>query len=186
MHRHSTPAPNVVLFKADDLHYPCDATPQRYRVECYELQADLILPAVKQDYRKASAVCDGAGTQRLVAACYSGLGRNASGASAFDFGGIRKRCDLASQYGKPYCYQGAVRHLSYAPSELPRGIAFCRSLPEGDTRALCWDGVGLQVGGFFADLASRQKACQSDLAGDVSACLVGAGAAPAAGSPNQR
>jgi len=29
MHRHSMPAPHVVLFKPDDLHYPCDATPAR-------------------------------------------------------------------------------------------------------------------------------------------------------------
>src|ERR1700682_1345046 len=61
MHRHSTPATSVVLFKSNDLHYPCDATPARYRRECYELQADLILPALKQDYRKAGQVCDAAG-----------------------------------------------------------------------------------------------------------------------------
>jgi len=185
MHRHSMPAPNVVLFKPDDLHYPCDATPQRYRVECYELQADLILPAVKQDYRKASAICDQAGTPRLVASCYSGLGRNASGAAAFQFAGIRRRCDLSSDYGKSFCYQGAVRHLAYAPSELPRGVAFCRSLPEGETRARCWDGIGLQVSGFFADLAAREKACQSDLPGDVAACLEGAGARQSAGPANR-
>jgi hypothetical protein len=185
MHRHAMPAANVVLFKPDDLHYPCDATPERYRVECYQLQADLILPALRQDYRKAGAVCDAAGSPRLVAECYAGLGRNASGAAAFQFAGIRKRCDLASDYGKPYCYQGAVRHLAYAPSELPRGIAFCRSLPEGETRIRCWDGVGLQVSGFFADIPSRRKACQSDLPGDVTACLEGAGAAPAASSANR-
>jgi hypothetical protein len=185
MHRHSMPTSNVVLFKPDDLHYPCDATPERYRLECYELQADLILPAVKQDYRKAGAVCDGAGTPRLVAECYSGLGRNASGAAAFRFDGIRRRCDLASAYGKPFCYQGAVRHLAYAPSELPRGISFCRSLPEGQIRARCWDGIGLQVSGFFADIASRQKACQSDLPADVAACLEGAAAAPRAGTANR-
>src|SRR6478672_11467876 len=82
MHRHAMPAKGLVLFKADDLQYPCDATPDRYRVECYELQADLILPAVKQDYAKAGAVCDRAGPPMLVKSCYVGLGRNASGASA--------------------------------------------------------------------------------------------------------
>ncbi|HET7612388.1 MAG TPA: hypothetical protein VFK26_00580 [Gemmatimonadaceae bacterium] len=185
MHRHSMPASNVVLFKPDDLHYPCDATPQRYRLECYELQADLILPAVKEDYRKAGAVCDGAGTPILVAQCYSGLGRNASGAAAFQFEGIRRRCDLASAYGKPFCYQGAVRHLAYAPSELPRGISFCRSLPEGETRARCWDGIGLQVSGFFADIESRKKACHSDVAADVAACLEGAGTGAATSAANR-
>jgi hypothetical protein len=177
MHRHSMPAANVVLFKPDDLHYPCDAARERYRRECYELQADLILPALKQDYRKASIICDGAGAPDLVRECYAGLGRNASGASAFQYSGIRKRCELASTFGKPYCYQGAVRHLAYAPSELARGVAFCRSLPEGDSRARCWDGVGLQVGGFFANPESRRKACQSDVPQDVAACIEGAGAA---------
>ena len=176
MHRHSMPAQNVVLFKPGDLHYPCDATPPRYRRECYELQADLILPAVKQDYRKASAVCDGAGAPDLVNACYVGLGRNASGGAAFQYAGIRKRCNLASPAGLPYCYEGAVRHLAYAPSELPRGVAFCKSLPEGDGRERCWDGVGLQIGGFFADQASRRRACQSDSASDVAACIESAGA----------
>lgn len=175
MHRHSMPAQNVVLFKPGDLHYPCDATPPRYRRECYELQADLILPAVKQDYRKASAVCDGAGAPDLVSACYVGLGRNASGGAAFQYAGIRKRCDLASAAGLPYCYEGAVRHLAYAPSELPRGVAFCKSLPEGEARVRCWDGIGLQIGGFFVDQASRRQACQSDSASDVAACIEGAG-----------
>jgi hypothetical protein len=93
MHRHSTPGALVVLFNPSDLQYPCDATPARYRRECYELQADLILPAVKQDYRKASAVCDGAGAPEFVQECYVGLGRNASGAAAFGYPGIRRRCD---------------------------------------------------------------------------------------------
>ena len=147
----------------------------RYRRECYELQTDLILPALGQDYRKASQVCDAAGTQDLVRECYVGLGRNASGASAFQYPGIRKRCDLASPAGKPFCYQGAVRHLAYAPSELPRGIAFCRSLPDGEAHLRCWIGIGLQVGGFFPDQASRERACQSESAADVAACVEAAG-----------
>ncbi|HEX9310021.1 MAG TPA: hypothetical protein VF887_04360 [Gemmatimonadaceae bacterium] len=180
MHRHSSPSASVVLFRPNDLHYPCDATPVRYRRECYELQADLILPAVKQDYRKASAVCDAAGDADLVRACYVGLGRNASGASAFQYAGIRKRCEEASAVGVPFCYEGAVRHLAYAPSELPRGVAFCKSLPEGEGRLRCWDGVGLQVSGFYSDLPTRQRACQSENADDVAACVEGAGARPSA------
>jgi len=175
MHRHSMPAAGVVLFKPDDLHYPCDATPARYRRECYELQSDLILPAVNQDYRKASAVCDAAGSPDFVRECYVGLGRNASGGSAFQYEGIRKRCDQTSPVGAPFCYQGAVRHLAYAPGELPRGAAFCKSLPEGETRTRCWDGVGLQIGGFFSDSASRERACQSEVPRDVAACVEGAG-----------
>jgi hypothetical protein len=183
MHRHSTPAPTVVLFKPKDLHYPCDATPLRYRRECYDLQADLILPAVKQDYQKAAEICDSAGTPDLMRSCYLGLGRNASGASAFQYSGIRKRCDKSSSNGVAFCYEGAVRHLAYAPSELPRGVAFCKSLPAGDTRAKCWDGVGLQVGGFFADLPSRRRACKTENADDVAACVQGAGVT--AGSPTE-
>jgi hypothetical protein len=179
MHRHAMPAENVVLFKPDDLHYPCDATPARYRRECYELQSDLILPALKGDYAKASAVCDAAGAQELLIACYAGLGRNASGAASFQYAGIRQRCELASPAGRPFCYRGAVRHLAYAPSELPRGIAFCRSLPEGEDRTSCWDGVGLQVGGFYADATSREQACKSGDASEFAACLEGAGVASA-------
>jgi hypothetical protein len=157
------------------LHYPCNATTARYRRACYELQADLILPAVKDDYRKAAQVCDGAGTPELVRACYSGLGRNASGAAAFQYRGIRKRCDLASPAGLAACYQGAVRQLAYAPSELARGVGFCRTLPAGETRSLCWNGVGLQIGGFYPDQATRERACRSDTAADVAACVLGAG-----------
>lgn len=178
MHRHSMPPASVVLFERNDLHYPCDSTATKYRRECYELQADLILPAVQQDYRKASAVCDGAGTPDLVAACYVGLGRNASGASAFQYAGIKKRCALASSYGAAFCYQGAVRHLAYAPSELPRGTAFCKSLPDGESRTRCWDGIGLQIGGFYADLGARRRACSAESASDAAACIEGSGAAP--------
>lgn len=183
MHRHSMPAATVVLFKPSDLLYPCNSTPERYRRECYELQADLILPAVKQDYEQAAKVCDRAGAPDFVRKCYLGLGRNASGAAAFQYAGIRKRCDRSSSFGLAYCYQGAVRHLAYAPSELPRGVAFCNTLPGGETRARCWDGVGLQIGGFFADLASRRRACQSDNPADVAACSEGAGITEAATKP---
>ena len=175
MHRHSMPAASVVLYKPNDLQYPCDAAAPRYRRECYELQADLILPALKQDYGKAGRVCDAAGVPDLVRACYVGLGRNASGAAAFQYAGIKRRCDLASASGRAFCYEGAVRHLAYAPSELPRGVAFCKSLPDGDARSRCWGGVGLQIGGFFSNPASRQRACQSEAAADVAACVEGAG-----------
>ena len=183
MHRHSMPTASVVLFRKNDLQYPCDSTDAKYRHECYELQADLILPAVEQDYKKASAVCDAAGAPGLVAACYAGLGRNASGASAFKFAGIKKRCALASAFGAPFCYLGAVRHLAYAPSELPRGVAFCSSLPVGDSRTECWKGLGLQIGGFFGDVDARRRACGDDVSTDATACLVGAGAWPANTKP---
>jgi hypothetical protein len=182
MHRHSTPSSAVVLFNPKNLQYPCDATPARYRRECYELQSDLILPAVRQDYRKAAQVCDAAGTPDLVRSCYVGLGRNASGAAAFQYAGIRKRCDLASPYGLPFCYQGAVRHLAYAPSELPRGIAFCKSLPDGEARSRCWGGVGLQIGGFYSDSLARQRACHSESPSDVAACALGAGVVAGSGA----
>src|SRR2546423_1686821 len=178
MHRHSTPAASVVLFRPNDLHYPCDSIPTRYRRECYELQTDLILPAVGQDFKKASRVCDTAGDADLVRACYVGVGRNAFGSSAVRYTGIRRRCGQASASGVAFCYQGAVRHLAYAPSELPRGTAFCKSLPEGEGRSLCWDGIGLQIGSFYADIPTRQRACRSDNAEDVAACEEGAGAAP--------
>jgi hypothetical protein len=175
MHRHSTPAPSVVLYKPKDLHYPCNTTPLRYRRACYELQADLILPALKQDYRKAGRVCDAAGNPDLTSACYLGLGRNASGAAAFHYGGIRKRCDLASAAGLPFCYQGAVRHLAYAPSELARGVGFCNSLSPGEVRSRCWNGIGLQIGSFYSDQSTRQRACRSSSSDDVAACELGAG-----------
>ena len=175
MHRHSMPAASVVLFRPDDLRYPCDSTAPKYRYACYELQSDLILPAVKQDYRKASAVCDEAGAPDLSAFCYVGLGRNASGASAFQYDGIKKRCALASTFGQPFCYMGAVRHLSYAPSELSRGVGFCKSIPAGENRTRCWNGIGQQIASFFAYPAGRRHGCQTESAEDVSACLIGAG-----------
>jgi hypothetical protein len=185
MHRHSMPSATTVLYRPNDLHYPCDSTAPKYRFACYELQTDLILPAVKEDYRKASAVCDGAGSPELVAFCYVGLGRNASGASAFQYDGIKKRCAQASRFGEPFCYAGAVRHLAYAPSELPRGAAFCKSIPAGDDRTHCWMGVGQQVASFFAFAPERTRGCQTEDAADVSACLVGAGVEAVRDLPHQ-
>ena len=181
MHRHSTPSASVVLYRAKDLHYPCDSAAMKYRYACYELQSDLILPALKQDYKKAGAVCDQAGTPELVSFCYVGLGRNASGASAFQYDGIKKRCSLSSRFGEAYCYMGAVRHLAYARSELPRGVGFCKSLPAGENRTHCWYGIGQQVASFFADVPARKRGCETELANDFSACLVGAGVESLAG-----
>lgn len=175
MHRHSTPTSEVTLFKPGDLHYPCNVTPARYRGECYLLQADIILPAVKHNYARAARVCDGAGSTPLVRACYRGLGRNASGGAAFEFDEVMRRCASGSSSGSPFCYEGAVRQLAYAASELPRGIAFCKAIPVSQARMRCWGGLGLQIGGFFVDAAARRRACESDLPSDVAACINGAG-----------
>ena len=186
MHHHSTPAPGLRLFRPGDLHYPCSATPERYRRECYSLQPDIILPAVKHDYGRAAKVCDGAGQRDFVRACYRGLGRNASSAAGFAAKGIRKRCAAGSPSGAPFCYEGAVRQLAYAQSELPRGIAFCATMPEGEARRRCWGGLGMQIGGFFLDGASRRKACDSRHPADVLACLNGAGVAGAVSTNDEQ
>jgi hypothetical protein len=175
MHRHSMPSKSVLLFHPNDLHYPCDVTPARYQLECYELQTDLILPAVHEDYEMAAEVCDGAREPRLMRACYLGLGRNAAGASAFQYAGIIKRCTRSSAEGLPFCYAGAVRTLAYAPGELQRGIGFCQSLPRGDARAQCWDGIGLQIAGFYSDIGARARACQANDLSDRGSCFIGAG-----------
>ena len=175
MHRHSTPASSVVLYKPKNLHYPCDATPVRYRRECYELQADLD-PSRSQ--AGLSEGCQGLRWSRHGRPDSRVLSRARQkrvGSRCVPVHGIRKRCDLASPAGMPFCYQGAVRHLAYAPSELPRGIAFCKSLPDGEGRSRCWGGVGMQIGGFFTDLPSRQRACRSESSADVAACAEGAG-----------
>ena len=73
------------------------------------------------------------------------------------------------------------------PSRHNRGIksysairaAFCRSMPAGDSRSQCWEGVGLQIGGFFSNLTSRQRACGSENLQDSAACERGAGVASA-------
>lgn len=175
LHRHSMPSSSVTLYKPGDLHYPCNATPARYRRECYSLQADIILPAVKHNYSRAAKVCDGAGAAPLVRACYRGLGRNASGGATSDFRDIMVRCGGGSPAGAPFCYEGAVRQLAYAASELPRGVAFCRAIGASEPRMRCWGGLGLQIGGFFVDPAARRRACQSGRPADVNACLNGAG-----------
>lgn len=175
MHKHAAPKAGVVLFKPDDLHHPCSATGVKYRFACYDLQADLILPAVKQDFAKASRVCDAAGELVFVRACHAGLGRNAAGAAGFNVSGIRERCDKSSAEGLAYCYQGAVRQLSYGPTEVPRGFAFCGSLPEGELRTRCWSGLGMQISTFFGDAPSRLRACRSGNAADEKACASGAG-----------
>ena len=178
LHKHAEPRAGVTLFRADDLHFPCSATSAKYRFACYDLQADLILPAVKHDYARAARVCDDAGELALVRSCYAGLGRNAAGgAAATDFPGIRMRCDKSSASGIGYCYQGAARQLAYGPAELPRGVSFCGSLPGGESRERCWNGLGMQISTFFGATAARKQACRSGRAADERACTTGAGMA---------
>jgi hypothetical protein len=64
-------------------------------------------------------------------------------------------------------------------------VAFCKSLAEGEERVRCWHGVGLQIGGFLADIPARQRACRSEIPRDVAACVESAGAAPAEPSANR-
>ena len=98
---------NVVLFKPTI--FIIRATPRRrYRLECYQLQADLILPAVKGDYRRQARSAMRRALN-LVGGCYEDSAECIGGRSVW-YSGIRKRCDLASPAGVPYA-RGAVRNL---------------------------------------------------------------------------
>ena len=116
--------------KSDDLFYPCNASPEQFKRDCYLMQTSYMLKQTSVDFVKVFDLCSQVEAP-YIDTCYQSLGRDASGWSSSNVESTRYSCLLGKDFRQQSnCVLGAVRDfISYYHSDV-QGKAFCAALPD--------------------------------------------------------
>jgi mono/diheme cytochrome c family protein len=162
--------------KEDDLLYPCDSdvVVDQDKLYCYLLVTSYVLPKVGGDWSKVADWCRKADAN-FVRICFQSMGRDASGSSRQQPGGILRICRDARPDGEQECLFGAARDVLNNDATDLRGRELCESVPAAH-RSYCFYGLGSILGTVYATPEERERAC-ARFAGraDQANCERGAG-----------
>ncbi len=157
-----------------DALYPCSIVDSIYQFACYQLQGGLILSREHSNFAKATADCDLAppiGRSQ----CYVSLGTNASGMSLQHTPEVIAMCSHGDPGYQPFCFSGAVKNYIDITAKPDDGLNFCKQVPTGENRVMCFTAVGEETAVLYAaDVGARQQACERAVADGVLPCEQGA------------
>lgn len=153
--------PKQPSFRPDDLNYPCDEVDERYQRECYVMQASVMLNLTGRDYTKSFAACAAVPNAGLAFACYSSLGREASGEAIGADDRIWRTCQLgATEAAIDGCVWGAAKNETYTNAKPAEGIGFCQKV-DARYQGSCVQAVGEMIYSLYATPDERKQACSS-------------------------
>lgn len=169
------PAGGAAAFALDpaDRHYPCSALDDRYLVACYQMQTSAVLFLNGGDFAAAATFCDEA-PERFRTTCYSSIGRDVSGYVVQDHQEAMRRCALGTAPARDYCHLGYVKNLIDLSADPADGMAYCRQLPAGSAKALCYRSVGEQIWALGGSDVRREELCGQSEAPYRQHCRTGA------------
>lgn len=123
--------------KTDDLLYPCDFSPEKYKGTCYLMQSSYILRVTGFNFPKTFETCAKAeGNHKNE--CYLSLGRDVSGFTISNVEGTKKLCFMGQSYDQKLdCIIGAVRDFKYYFHNNKEAIKLCNSLTDQAMRKDC-------------------------------------------------
>lgn len=157
-----------------DALYPCSIVDTVYQFACYQLQGGLILNREHTNFTRAAADCDLAppiGRSQ----CYVSLGTNASGIGLQHTPDVIAMCTHGDPGYQPFCFSGAVKNYIDITANPDDGLNFCKQVPEGQNRNMCFTAVGEETAVLYAaDVGARQRACERATADGVLPCEQGA------------
>ena len=119
------------VFAKDDMYYPCNTLPEKYRYRCYVYQAYYILRANRCAYAPAFEDCEQipSGSQHLIGTCIGSVANYLTVRKFFyDIDGMANMCAAVNPKYQKNCTNLVVFALvRYVDPEL--GDDFCRLLP---------------------------------------------------------
>lgn len=158
---------------ADPL-YPCSILEDRYRSQCYGMQAGLMAESLGSDFAKIAKACDGA-PPNMRAQCYQGIGTYVSGFTVRDHGKAIELCSLGSLKYQPWCFVGVAKNLVDVTSNPDDGIAFCHRVGLHLNKVLCFYGMGQEIALLKPLMTDREQACTRVVEDYRLACRFGTG-----------
>ncbi len=164
----------------DDPFYPCSALDERYAVSCYQMQTSAILYFNGYDVAATAATCATA-PEGLRPVCFQSLGRDISSMTGQDHRRAADLCATSPDPFEPWCHLGYAKNLVDLTADSADGLAYCRVLPEGESKRFCYVAIGEQIWVLADAIERREQLCRAAEGPYVAACRHGAGLAePAA------
>jgi hypothetical protein len=156
-----------------DPHYPCSIVEPHQKASCYEMQTSVILHLNGYDFAGAAETCDGA-EKPWRAICHRSLGRDASGFASRNVARVIDLCDKDRSEYAPYCYVGATKAAIDWSGEPRDGIVLCSRVKGEESRLLCFEAVGEQIGMITPGRKPGERICAAMTGREEQACLYGA------------
>ncbi|WP_419943243.1 hypothetical protein [Candidatus Palauibacter sp.] len=143
--------------RAEDPHYPCSVLDERYLRACYMMQTSAMLWHNEGDIGGAATSClDAPEGWRFL--CFVSLGRDISGRTVLDPDNGLDECGKSPEEFREWCYVGLVKNYVDVTAATGAGFAFCRRV-EPWAQARCYEAMGEQLLGLYADDAGRREEC---------------------------
>lgn len=157
-----------------DPHHPCSAVGARYQNACYAMQTSAVLFYSNGNVAAGVELCETAPSD-VRHTCYGSLGRDISAYTNGKPSAAIEKCALAPQPHRPWCYVGFAKHRVDLTADAADGLAFCRQVPEPQSRIRCFEAVGEQIAILEFELPRREALCYGLDERDAQACRHGAG-----------
>ena len=124
----------AATFKADDLVYPCNAVPDKYKDECFGMQTSYILWQSDQDLAKGFSICDTVETD-FADDCYQSMGRDISGNSLLDPQKVVEGCALGAAPLREHCIVGASLNAVFNDHDTEKATQLCNIVDQVHKKA---------------------------------------------------
>lgn len=129
--------------KPDDLLYPCDRAPEKFKSPCYLMQSSYILTQNGFNLAKTFYICSLAEVNHKIE-CYQSLGRDISGAAISDIGKTKESCMLGKDFDQKLgCLVGAARDFNYYFHDNKKGDELCKAVDDVNLKKECLSQVDL-------------------------------------------
>jgi len=157
-HTHGAAADDFPPLRPEEPLYPCSVLDARYLESCYQMQTSAVLFFNDYDFARTAAVCAEA-PEAFRPTCFRSLGRDVSSYTGQDDGRAVSLCAAAPAAYEPWCHTGYAKNLIDLTANPGEGIRYCRGLPPGESRRVCYVAVGEQVWVLADDVATRESMC---------------------------
>jgi hypothetical protein len=166
--------PEFPPLKREDPFYPCTAVDDRYLAACYQMQTSAVLHFNRQDLAATARLC-GTIPGTFQPTCFQSLGRDISSITLQDHERAMRLCAVAPAEYEPWCHIGYAKNLVDVTAEPNDGFDYCRLLPVGESKRVCYVAVGEEIWVLSDSLDGRGEMCLAAEPEYVDACRHGAG-----------
>jgi hypothetical protein len=132
--------------------------PERYLVQCYQMQTSVMLHFTKGDIAAAARACLQAPVH-LRSVCHQSLGRDISAHARQKRSKSVEMCSLADPEYQPWCHFGVAKNFIDIAAREEDGIRYCREVPGQRNKFKCYEAVGEQIGTLKNNVPDRAAAC---------------------------
>jgi|GEM_PF-1032609 len=159
--------------RKNDPIYPCNATLERYKIQCYGLVTANLLRTTGYDQKKTAAGCRRSEPE-WVSTCFESFGRDVSGIAGRSASKALASCALSGRQYEGDCLYGVAREIVNSDAAGERGARFCERV-KSRHRSRCFSGIGSVMSSIETRPEKLRSVCRTLSGRHDRACREGAG-----------